>query len=410
MPHVMEQTFAAELRRLRGDLSLRELASRANCSKSIVSDLEHERRTPTPAIALALDKALGANGRLVLLAEAQRQRVREEKAKAAPDGSVDALLRKWDDVWRRDFLKSTAVGAVMAVGLGASRTVSAGGRELMDAHVALRAAHGRIDNLRGASAVYAQAVDHHRQILTWLASARTTAERQQIAALAADTGGFVGFLTYDLGMAGEAAGHYHDAAAYARQAGDLSSCTNLIGQMSRILADQGQYRHAVTLADGAVRLAGTRAHPAVRSWLHAVRAYHHARLGNPRASQADLGDAWHLLERVEDGEKPPYIGYLDAAEIGKWTGHAMVHLGRITPSYLTTGRTALDEARAGWPVTSVRGSAEMLTSSARIYAACGDRDAAADLASRSVAIATATASARNLRAALTVQAFIAARV
>lgn len=398
-----DETFAAELRRLRGGLTLRELGRRASCSKSIISDLEHERRTPTIPIALSLDTALGAGGKLVSLAEAQRQRLSEETARAAPDPAVDGLLREWDDVWRRDLLKNAgAVGAAWAVGLGTRPTAAAGGRDLLDAHIALRAAHGRLDNLRGASAVYAHAIGHHQQILAWHATATAPADRRQIAALAADTGGFVGFLTYDLGMAENAAAHYREAAGYARQAGDLSSCTNLIGQMSRILTDQGHYHRALTLADGALQLAGTKAHPAVRSWLHAVRAHHHAALGDTRTAQTDLATAWTLLEHADDGEKPPYIGYLDPAELHKWTGHAMVHLGRKRPSLLHTGRTALDEALNAWPATSVRGSAEVLTASARIHAACGDRDRAADLASQAVTIATATGSARNLRAALTV--------
>ncbi|MFI9772483.1 twin-arginine translocation signal domain-containing protein [Streptomyces sp. NPDC052415] len=305
-------------------------------------------------------------------------------------------------MWRRDFLKSAgAAGAALATGLGAGAMTDAGGRDLMDAHIALRAAHGRLDNLRGASAVYAHAVGHHQQILAWHATATSTTERQRIAALAADTGGFVGFLTYDLGMAENAAAHYRDAAAHARQAGDLSCCVNLIGQMSRILTDQGHYRRALTLADGALHLAGTKAHPAVRSWLHAVRAHHRASLGDARPAQQDLATAWQLLDRADDGEKPPYIGYLGAAELNKWTGHAMAHLGRTSPSLLRTGRATLEEARAAWPATSVRGSAEVLTASARIHTACGERDIAADLAARAVSIATTTGSARNLRAALT---------
>ncbi|MER5696144.1 hypothetical protein ABT088_31680 [Streptomyces mirabilis] len=50
----------------------------------------------------------------------------------------------------------------------------------------------------------------------------------------------------------------------------------------------------------------------------------------------------------------------------------------------------------------VRGSAEVLTASARIHAACGDQDAATGLATRAVAIASETGSARNLRAVLAV--------
>lgn len=173
MPHAQEETFATELRRLRGDLSLRELARRACCSKSIISDLEHERRSPTPRIASALDRALGADGTLEALAHANRQRGNGE---AAPHGAEDDLFQGWDDVWRRDFLKGTgAIGAVTVAGLGGDGTDS-GGKELLSAHIALRAAHGRLDNLRGAAAVYTQAVDHHQQILTWLGTVRTTAE------------------------------------------------------------------------------------------------------------------------------------------------------------------------------------------------------------------------------------------
>ncbi|MFI1414992.1 helix-turn-helix domain-containing protein [Streptomyces sp. NPDC020707] len=395
----IEMTFAAELRRRRDTMTLRELGRRAACSKSIISDLEHERRSPTIPIALSLDKALRADGTLVLLA--QRQRASNETAQAATDSATDSLLQEWDDMWRRDFLKSAgAASAALTTSMGTLSLPAEGGRDLMDAHIALRAAHGRLDNLRGASAVYAHAVGHHQQIIAWHATA-TASEQQQISALAADTGGFVGFLTYDLGMAENAAAHYRNAATHARQAGDLSSCVNLIGQMSRILTDQGHYDRALALADRALHLAGTKAHPAVRSWVHAVRAHHHACLGDARTTQTDLATAWKLLNRADDGETPPYIGYLGPAELNKWTGHAMVRLGQKHQSFLPTGQKVLDEARATWPAAIVRGSAEVLTASARIYAARGDRDTAAHLASQAVSVATHTGSARNLRAALT---------
>jgi transcriptional regulator with XRE-family HTH domain len=382
-------TFSARLRQLRGDLSVRELARRANCGKSTISDLESERRSPTPRMAAALDRALGADGTLAVLAHP-----------AAHDPLPDEELF---DVWRRDFLK-TALAAGTAVGLPADTGASS--RELISAHIALRAAHGRLDNLRGARAVYAQAADHHQQILAWHATVRSAGDRQRIAALAADTGGFVGFLTYDLGMADAAVTYYRNAAVHARQVNDLSCCTNLIGQMSRIRADQGDFRGALSLSDHAVDLAGTQAHPAVRSWLHAVRAHHHSGLGDARAARADLHAAWTLLDRADDGEKPPYIGYLDGAELGKWTGHAMIRLSQTTPGYVKTGVNALDQARAHWPAASVRGSAEVFTASARLHAATGERDRAVDLLSRSIAVATATGSARNLRAALATQSLL----
>ncbi|MFI6736770.1 helix-turn-helix domain-containing protein [Nonomuraea sp. NPDC050451] len=59
------ETFGEALRRLRGDMSIRDVARLANCGKSHISDLENGRRAPSLAIATALDRALGANGRLV---------------------------------------------------------------------------------------------------------------------------------------------------------------------------------------------------------------------------------------------------------------------------------------------------------------------------------------------------------
>ncbi|GLY89085.1 twin-arginine translocation signal domain-containing protein [Actinoallomurus iriomotensis] len=302
---------------------------------------------------------------------------------------------------RRNFLRNTGLaGAALAAGLPADG-MPGGGREFIDAHKALRAAQGRLDNLRGASAVYASATDHHRQVLAWRAAAPTTAERQRIAALAADTGGFVGFLSHDLGLHDRAVWHYRDAVEHAGQAGDLSQRVNLLGQMSRIVNESGHYSGARALTDEALSLAGTKAHPAVRCWLHAVRAHHHACLADTRACQSDLSAAWRLLARADDGEIPLYIGYLDAAEINKWVGHASLALSRFTPALLRPGRTAVQEAQDAWPAAHVRGRAELLTVQARLHLVHGERDIAAEFAARAVAIARNTGSARNLRAALT---------
>ena len=177
--------------------------------------------------------------------------------------------------------------------------------------------------------------------------------------------------------------------------------------MSRVLADQGHHRPALALAHKALNVADHRVHPAVRSWLRAVRAYHHACLGDARAASTDLNRAWTLLEHADDGEMPTYTRYLSAAELGKWTGHTLTRLGTDTPSLFRRSRTALDEARAAWPTIMVRGSAEVLTASAHAYTASGEPEAAADLLSQALTVAVATGSSRNLQAALRVQTYIA---
>jgi transcriptional regulator with XRE-family HTH domain len=68
------ETFGQALRRLRGSMSIRELAGQAHCGKTHVSDLERGRRAPSPRTAAALDRALGAGGQLAALVPAPATR------------------------------------------------------------------------------------------------------------------------------------------------------------------------------------------------------------------------------------------------------------------------------------------------------------------------------------------------
>ncbi|TKK90112.1 helix-turn-helix transcriptional regulator [Herbidospora galbida] len=61
------ESFGEALRRLRGDLSIRGLARRANCSPSYISALEFGKNIPSSAVVSALDAALGAGGELIRL-------------------------------------------------------------------------------------------------------------------------------------------------------------------------------------------------------------------------------------------------------------------------------------------------------------------------------------------------------
>ena len=81
----MSESFGQALKRLRGSRSVRDVAQLASCSKSYVSDLENGKRKPTAQTATALDRALGARGELVALADAQ--------SGASPLEQADALQR-----------------------------------------------------------------------------------------------------------------------------------------------------------------------------------------------------------------------------------------------------------------------------------------------------------------------------
>ncbi|WP_049806870.1 helix-turn-helix domain-containing protein [Pseudofrankia inefficax] len=94
------ETFGPALKRLRGSMSLRELATRAHCGKSYIADLEQGRRHPSRDMALALDRALDAGGRLAALARTAGGRRVEGDASAegleASGAPIEALRRVLD--------------------------------------------------------------------------------------------------------------------------------------------------------------------------------------------------------------------------------------------------------------------------------------------------------------------------
>lgn len=83
--------FSDALRRLRGDKSVRVVASLAAVSKTQVSDLESGKRRPTQAMAAALDRALDAGGELVALAALREGRPMLEQAAALHSGVTETL-------------------------------------------------------------------------------------------------------------------------------------------------------------------------------------------------------------------------------------------------------------------------------------------------------------------------------
>jgi tetratricopeptide (TPR) repeat protein len=411
-----EETFGQALRRLRGQTSVRGLARRANCSKSYIWDLEQGNRQPTPGVVRALDAALRARGTLISLAEpTDKPEAVTAGVRASACGdlpvpvpeveqdetawrTLEEILGWWDEMLlRRNFLIGGSAIALAGAPFGAGTQPEAGSRELLDAHRELRAVYGRLDNLHGPATVYAQAAEQHRQLLDWHDQASSATERLQIGAVAADTGGFIGWLAYDLGRYREAAGWYRQAAALAADIGDVDQCAYTLGQMSRTLAECGQHAEALRFAEAAVSVAGTAAHPAVRSFIRAVRANHHAALGDAQATLADLDAAAALLGRADDGHVPHYVGYHDAGDLQKWTGHALVRLSAADPALLTAGRAAIEAAWSTWPPAHIRGSAEVLATHARARLASHDVEHAAQLTLQAFTVAATTSSVRNLR-------------
>lgn len=84
---------------------MRDVAQLAACGKTHVSDLENGKRQPTRAIAAALDRAVGARGELIALADARPGSSALDQADALQQGLhqtlaagplTDASLDEWE--------------------------------------------------------------------------------------------------------------------------------------------------------------------------------------------------------------------------------------------------------------------------------------------------------------------------
>jgi hypothetical protein len=408
-----------------------EVSGNTSVTRDQVNRWERHKRIPTPywrrhlAAVFGLpiqevDKAAALARKLRTAADADRAAEpspidHQASRTLARLGTLEENLELWDELMRRrDFLASAGVAAlvgtlppdVVAGQIQPDPEVGLSGgsqADLMTAYRQLHAAHAEVENLHGPASVYRPAHLHHQQLLYWHQRVTSESERRESAALVSITGGFIGWLNFDLAHFGEAVQWFRHAAELAAQAGDVSLCANNLGQASRALAATGEHGDAVAAIDIALSTAGTAAHPGVRSWLHAVRSEHHARRGETSAASADLHEAAKLFERIEDGSLPVYIGYLDAAELDKWTGHTLVRLGSTTtPTLLKPGSAAIDRARKAWNPGHVRGFAEVLTTASRAALADNEKEEAALLMHRAREIAQQTGSARNLRSLLEV--------
>lgn len=305
---------------------------------------------------------------------------------------------------RRDLFTITGTTAITAMlpDLPNMNSLSPafGNPELYKTYAQLTQTYRALDNLLGPYTVYGQAADHHQRLTSWLHQAQNSQERKNLAELATDASDLLAWLCFDLERYDQAASLYQQAAGFARIHDDVSQQAYLVGRMSRTLSECERHDHALTFADEAVRLAGSKAAPSVRSWLAATRAYVHASLGNELACRSDLDTATALLSPGNKGstaDKPDYISFYGPDHLHKWTGHSLLKLGERKATAVGEGRHAIDHAFDIWSRGAVRASAEVLTARAAARLAQREIPEAARLTGQAYGIATQTRSPRNMR-------------
>ncbi|WP_157254900.1 helix-turn-helix domain-containing protein [Nonomuraea typhae] len=265
------ETFGEALRRLRAGMSLRELAGLAHCSKTHIADLESGRRFPSMQVAVCLDKALGADGQLVALAD------RRQRAVLWPAASIAAL---------------PPVAALLA---DLRRLVD--GDVVEELRVQLEASKAE-DGALGPSAALPRVQSVLAVVQHSVCEVRTQA-RPQLLTVGAETAEFVGWLYRDLGDLSTATYWYDRAIEWAQEADNGPMQGYVLLRKSQLAYDQRDAMKVLTLAEAA-GLERWQLPNQVRAEVAQQQARGYAMVGEPmdRVERA-LGEAIRWLDRFE---------------------------------------------------------------------------------------------------------------
>ncbi|MFD8914086.1 helix-turn-helix domain-containing protein [Streptomyces sp. NPDC059575] len=343
----MHETFGQALRRHRGPRSLRDVAQLAACGKSLVSYLERGERRPTPEIAAALDRALGANGELIALARA---------------GTADSVLERAD-----------------ALQQGLAESLAAG--PMADAAISewefTVARHGRATRYRPEADLLPELISDFQDLRMILAHRHGPRTRRRLTVAAARLSGLMALTLLKLGD-NRARSWWRTGRAATAAADDRATLSWICAQEAYQLYYNGDLYGAVELSDRARQLAGGL--PCVGPALAApLEARAHARLGARAAVDSALREAEVALSRLSDEDRAASAFGYSESQLRFHTGNAWTHLG-------DTARTADDQRRALelYPASDRMDIALVHLDQAMCSALDGAPDAAAILAAQTI--------------------------
>ncbi|TDD61960.1 XRE family transcriptional regulator [Actinomadura darangshiensis] len=295
-----------------------------------------------------------------------------------------------DPVLRRQFL-----GAAAAAGLAVtpwSATGQPGRRigadvleQLRRRTVRLR----RLDDVLGG-------IDTYRLYASELAATRTLAETstyaeatgRELLSLLAEQAQQTGWAALDAGKMSAARAFYRDSMAAATEAGSTALMGNALAHMSYQRVTAGQ--HGTEEADGACRMVGRQAPPAVRALLHERAAWAHAMAGPTHTPQVESALAAARGALADSGEESPdWALWVDDIEVQIMTGRCWTILHRPERAI-----PALEWALARYDDTHARDKSLYLSWLADAQIDAREVDQAARTLSRAIALGADVASPR----------------
>lgn len=183
-----------------------------------------------------------------------------------------------------------------------------------------------------------------------------------------------GLTSIDSGRHALGQAYYAQALHLAHQSGDRVYAANILAEMSRTTMDVANAsgnvaangRHAVALARSAVHVAGERATPGFKAWLHAMEARALAMVGDRHAVDEAVLRARRSFDGA-DGNEPEWFGFYGEADFLADVGQCLRDVGR--PRH---GLAMLERAAAALPEHRVTARLKTQIHIAAAHLAMGD--------------------------------------
>jgi transcriptional regulator with XRE-family HTH domain len=387
------ETFGEAMLRLRGAMSLRELARRAFLNAGHLSRIQAGRRRPTAAMAATLDRVLAGDGVLVALAardpagplEGGRWDGVDSQALAAAllaEAPTAANAARIAHAWL--VAEPPQVGAVrsgrcVGTAMVAEVTHRVHQLRLLDDHL------GGLDTDQVVRAELAATATLVRE------AAYTEPVGRALLAAVGELCQIAGWVSHDAGDYPRARGLYLAGVHAAHAGGDRVGAANNLSCLSYLVADIGDPREAVLLARSALLGTEQVATPAVRALLAERVAWAHARAGQPDAAERALDQAHHSLADRQPDE-PVWTYWLSDQEAQIMAGRVWTQLRRPLRAV-----PILDRAIAGYGEDTGRETALYLTWHAEALLQAHEIDQAAHTAQRALSLSGMAGSVRARR-------------
>lgn len=363
----MISEFAATTRALRHEAGLSQdvVARRIRVSKSYVALMESGRRLPHRDVVLQLDSVLGAGGRLIALADGQRDQ-----------------RRNVDDVNRRDVLKAVSLGSA---DVAARQRIGRVDAELL---VARTTRLRKLDDTLGGADTYSLFLREVRTTHSMISHCSySESVGRALLGILSEQAQLAGWAAFDAGWNKEAAKLFSQSHSWAQTAANSALAANALALLAYQRAFNGE--PDIRLADASREAMDTGTPQQVRALVLERAAWTYAVARRGADSDRALDQAHEALAHPFAVPGPAWTAWIDEVELQIMTGRCRAALEDRTDAI-----EPLSRALTTFPDECARDKALYLLALAKAHVASGEVEAATDTVIRAAGLAAGVRSCR----------------